>query len=228
MRPLEPGLELAWSLGSALHTKTAPIDDKAGACCNFFMLQERSQRSSRIVLRPVSEGDLPGLLEILREPEVARHWSPPDDEFDRKLLSGDDVDGAECITTFVIALNAETIGWIAGWEKLEPDYRHAGIDLFLSTRHQGQGFGTEAIRLVCRFLFEERGHHRITIDPAADNVRAVRAYERVGFKRVGVMRRYERGADGTFHDGMLLDLLPEDLIDGSCSGDRNSIVSILA
>lgn len=66
---------------------------------------------------------------------------------------------------------------------------------------------------MCRFLFEERGHHRLTIDPAADNVRAIRAYEKVGFKRVGVMRRYERGADGTYHDGMLLDLLPEDLID---------------
>jgi aminoglycoside 6'-N-acetyltransferase len=75
--------------------------------------------------------------------------------------------------------------------------------------------GTEAIRLVCRFLFEERGHHRITIDPAADNVGAIQAYERVGFKRVGVMRRYERGADGTFHDGMLLELLPEDLIEWS-------------
>jgi aminoglycoside 6'-N-acetyltransferase len=173
-------------------------------------------RGSRIVLRPVSEDDLPRLLEILREPEVARHWSQPDDDFDRhELLSGDDADGAGCITTFVIAVEGETTGWIAGWEKLHRDYRHAGIDLFLSTQYQGLGFGTEAIRLVCRFLFEERQHHRITIDPAADNVRAIRAYEKVGFKRVGIMRRYERGADGTFHDGMLLDLLPEDLIAGS-------------
>lgn len=101
------------------------------------------------------------------------------------------------ISTFVITVNDESIGWIAGWEKLHPDYRHAGIDLFISTAHQGKGYGPEAIRLVCRFLFEERGHHRITIDPAADNVRAIRAYEKVGFKRVGVMRRYERGADGS-------------------------------
>lgn len=68
---------------------------------------------------------------------------------------------------------------------------------------------------MCRYLFEERGHHRIVIDPAAYNVHAIRAYEKVGFRRVGVMRRYERGADGTFHDGMLLDLLPEDLTDAS-------------
>lgn len=169
----------------------------------------------RILLRPVDEADLPRLLQILREPGVARHWSQPDDNFDRhELLSGDDADGAERITTFVIAVDGETVGWIAGWEKLHRDYRHAGIDLFVSTEHQGKGYGTEAIRLVCRYLFEERGHHRLTIDPAADNVRAIRAYEKVGFKRVGIMRRYERGADGTYHDGMLLDLLPEDLVDG--------------
>ena len=171
-------------------------------------------RGSRVVLRPVEEKDVARLLEILREPAVAEHWSQPDDDFDRhELLSGDDADGAEHITTFVIELSGETIGWIAGWEKLHRDYRHAGIDLFISGAHQGNGYGPEAIRLVCHFLFEERGHHRITIDPAADNVRAIAAYERVGFKRVGIMRRYERGADGSYHDGMLLDLLPEDLLD---------------
>lgn len=172
-------------------------------------------RGARLVLRPVEEADIARLMSILREPSVAKHWSEPDDEADRRLLSGEDADEAERITTFVIeTANENVIGWIAGWEKLHRDYRHAGIDLFLSTKHQGKGYGPEAIRLVCRWLFDERGHHRITIDPAADNLRAIRSYEKVGFKRVGVMRRYERGADGTYHDGMLLDLLPEDLIDG--------------
>jgi aminoglycoside 6'-N-acetyltransferase len=64
---------------------------------------------------------------------------------------------------------------------------------------------------VARYLFEHRGHHRITIDPAAHNERAIRSYRRLGFRPVGVMRRYERGADGTWHDGLLMDLLPEDL-----------------
>ena len=167
-----------------------------------------------MVLRSVKEGDLPRLLAILREPAVATRWSQPDDDADRRLLAGEDADEAERITTFAITVNDESIGWIAGWERLEPDYRHAGIDLFLTTAHQGKGYGPEAIRQVCRWFFEKRGHHRITIDPAADNVHAIAAYEKVGFKRVGVMRRYERGADGTYHDGMLLDLLPEDLSDG--------------
>lgn len=171
-------------------------------------------RGARLNLRPVEDDDLARLLAILREPAVAEHWSEPDDEADRRLLSGNDADGAERITTFVITLDDEPIGWLAGWEKLDPEYRHAGIDLFIATEHHGNAFGPEAIRLVCRWLFEARGHHRITIDPAADNVHAIAAYEKVGFKRVGIMRCYERGADGTYHDGMLLDLLPEDLIEG--------------
>ena len=53
----------------------------------------------------------------------------------------------------------------------------------------------------------------MSIDPAAANERAIRAYERVGFRRVGVMRAYERGPDGTWHDGLLMDLLRDELLD---------------
>jgi aminoglycoside 6'-N-acetyltransferase len=173
-------------------------------------------RGPRVLLRRVRADDIPRLLEILRQPAVARVWSAaPRNEQEaaqeRGLLLGSDADGAEAITTFVITLGDATMGWICGWEKLEPEYRHAGIDLFVDSAQQGRGYGPEAIRLVCRYLFDERGHHRITIDPSASNARAIRSYEKVGFQRVGVLRRYELGHDGTYHDGVLLDLLPEDL-----------------
>lgn len=170
-------------------------------------------RGARVRLRPVDESDISRLIEILREPAVACHWSAPDDAGERRaLLCGDDADGAEVITTFVITIGNDVIGWIGGWEKLEREYRHAGIDLFIATEQHGHGYGPEAVALVCTYLFGERGHHRIVIDPAASNVRAIRAYEKVGFRRVGVMRSYELGADGSYHDGMLLDLLPDDLV----------------
>ena len=93
----------------------------------------------------------------------------------------------------------------------DPDDRHAGIDLFLDSTHQGLGLNPEAIALVARFLFEVRGHRRLTIDAAAANIRAISAYERVGFRTVGIMREYERGHDGTWHDGQLMDLLVGEL-----------------
>jgi aminoglycoside 6'-N-acetyltransferase len=59
-----------------------------------------------------------------------------------------------------------------------------------------------------RYLIEDRGHHRVTIDPAVDNAAAIRSYEKAGFRPVGVMRKYERnvGGDG-WHDGLLMELI---------------------
>ncbi len=162
----------------------------------------------RVRLRPPMARDRDRLREILEEPSVARWWGPPDSNPDvaEDWLAGDDD-----TVIFVIEVDGGVIGSIQYTEESDPDYRHAGIDLFIATAWQGRGLGTDAIRTVARYLFEVRGHHRLTIDPSAANERAIRVYERVGFRRVGTMRAYERGPDGTFHDGLLLDLLREEL-----------------
>jgi aminoglycoside 6'-N-acetyltransferase len=112
---------------------------------------------------------------------------------------------------FVIEGDGEVIGAIQYGEEDDPMYRHANIDIFVTTARHRQGFGSEAIRVLARYLIAERGHHRLTIDPALDNQAAIRAYEKVGFRRVGVMRSYERGPDGTWHDGLLMEMLSDDL-----------------
>jgi aminoglycoside 6'-N-acetyltransferase len=84
------------------------------------------------------------------------------------------------------------------------------MDLALHPDQHGQGLGCDAMRAMARYLFEARGHHRVAVDPAADNERAIRSCERAGFRRVGVMRRYERTADGTWNDAVLMELLREE------------------
>ena len=79
---------------------------------------------------------------------------------------------------------------------------------------RGRGVGPDAVRTLARFLFDVRGHHRLVIDPAADNAAAIRAYEKVGFRAGGVMRAYERIDDGPWHDCLLMDLLAGELLDG--------------
>ena len=162
----------------------------------------------RVHLRPAAPGDRDRLREILAEPSVARWWGPPQPGVD---VADDWLAGDDDTVVFAIEVDGVVIGSIQYAEESDLDYRHAGIDLFLGTAWQGRGLGTDAIRTVARYLFEERGHHRLTIDPSAANERAIRAYERVGFRRVGTMRSYERGTDGTFHDGLLLDLLAGEL-----------------
>ncbi len=50
----------------------------------------------------------------------------------------------------------------------------------------------------------------IFIDPAADNHAAIACYSVVGFKPVGITRSYERSADGSWSDGLLMDMLHSD------------------
>ena len=161
-------------------------------------------RGERVLLRPGGPEDAEKLIRIRKEPEIARRWGSEDieDEVREGFVGTDE--------GFVIEVDGEAVGAIQYGEEEDPMYRHASVDVFLATSHHGRGLGTEAIRLLARHLFEDRGHHRLTIDPAADNAAAIRAYEKVGFRPVGILRGYERGPDGAWHDGLLMDLLREE------------------
>jgi aminoglycoside 6'-N-acetyltransferase len=156
----------------------------------------------RLILRPLALGDEAELRRIHATAEVVRWWDMPEEGFPWT----DDPDS----TRLTIEVDGAVAGLVQFSEELEPKYRHAAIDVFLDPALHGLGFGSEAVRRVVRHLIDDRGHHRITIDPAAANAAAIRAYEKVGFRPVGVMRRYERDADGGgWHDGLLMELLAD-------------------
>ena len=152
-----------------------------------------------MVLRPLAEGDEAELLRIHRKQEVLRWWDNPEDGFPW--------DEPESVR-LTIEVDGAVAGLIQYSEEREPKYRHAAIDLFLDPPLHGRGYGSEAVRRVVGMLISERGHHRITIDPAIENVGAIRAYEKAGFRRVGVMRKHERDVGGGgWHDSLLMELV---------------------
>ncbi len=173
-----------------------------GAIVHDWEMSEQHHRAS-LELRPLASGDEAELLRIHNAPEVVRWWDVPGEGFpwsDEPELS-----------RLTIEVDGRVAGMIQFYEELDPRYRHTAIDLFLDPALHDRGLGPEAIRQVVKMLIDERGHHRITIDPATANAVAIRAYEKAGFKRVGRMRRYERdvGGDG-WHDSLLMEFLAED------------------
>ncbi|MFE0464726.1 GNAT family N-acetyltransferase [Kitasatospora sp. NPDC058965] len=161
---------------------------------------------SSVVLRTATSADIPALAAIRRTPEVYRHWRGGED-----LAAAVAEDLAEPGVSLVVLHGGAVVGYLRWSEENDPDYHHAGIDLYLDPAVHGRGLGTDAVRTAARHLIEERGHHRLVIDPAVDNAVAIRCYTKVGFRPVGIMRRYERGADGTWHDALLMDLLAAEL-----------------
>ena len=163
--------------------------------------------TGRVVrLRPMTEADRERILEIRRTEEVARRWRG--DDLDREFteeLADDDVH------QFVIeAAPGDVVGMIQFAEEEDPEYRHASIDIFVDPAVHRRGYASDAIRTLADHLFDERAHHRLVIDPAADNAAAIACYAGVGFQPVGVMRSYERNADGSWSDGLLMDMLRAD------------------
>ena len=162
----------------------------------------------RTVLAPVAAEHVPELRRILATPEVRLRWRVED------ASPGWPFDDPSA-TRFAVLVEGAVRGMVQYGEEDEPDYRHASIDIFLDPAVHGRGIGRDAVATLARHLVRDRGHHRLVIDPAADNEPAIRCYAAVGFQPVGIMRRYERDADGTgWHDGLLMDLLVEELDGG--------------
>jgi aminoglycoside 6'-N-acetyltransferase len=162
-------------------------------------------RDGGLVLRPQAEADLDALVAMIGDPSVGQWWGMyAGDEEIREDLRHDG-------TAFTIESDDTVAGWLGVSEEPNPDYRYASLDISLRPEFQDRGLGAAALRLAMHWLLDELGHHRLTIDPNAENARAIHVYESLGFRAVGIMRQVERGPDGRWRDGLLMDLLAEDM-----------------
>ena len=159
-------------------------------------------------LRPVRPDDADVIAGIIAAPENSEWWPGYDIERARREYV-EEPDGDAVV--YAIEHEGDVVGMIQSYEEDDPDYRHAGIDITLAPTATDRGLGTDAVRTLARHLFEHDGHHRLVIDPAATNARAIRCYEKVGFRPVGIMRQYEADGRGGWRDGLLLDLLRDEL-----------------
>jgi aminoglycoside 6'-N-acetyltransferase len=178
----------------------------AGAAADVGAMDQPSLElaGERVTLVPVRGEHVDDLRRIRRTPEVESRWGvetyAPPWPFDDP--------GAP---VFTVLLDGPVRGLVQYGEEDDPDHRYSSIDLFLDPAIHGQGIGRDTVRTMVRHLVEDRGHRRITIDPAADNQAAIRCYAAAGFRPVGVLRGYERDPDGPgWHDGLLMDLLADD------------------
>ncbi|HEX4814064.1 MAG TPA: GNAT family protein [Nonomuraea sp.] len=116
-----------------------------------------------------------------------------------------------------MALGIEALddGKLIGYVALgDTDFRHGeaivqSIAIGDADR-RGGGYGTDALRVICRYAFEEMGLHRLMLWVVADNAPAIRAYTKVGFVEEGRRREAFR-TRGRRHDFLMMGLLCSEL-----------------
>ena len=162
-------------------------------------------RGPRVELVPVAPEHRERLDELRRLPEVVRWWKEP---------RGDWLAAEADTFRYAVLLEGEIVGYAQWWEDTSPLYRHAGVDLFLDPAVHGRGIGTETLRVLSAHLIDEHGFHRLVIDPEVENEAAIASFRKVGFKPVGVMRSYIREGPDEWKDGLLMDLVADELVRG--------------
>ena len=159
-----------------------------------------SMQGERVSLEPVGPEHVEPLREMRASPEVERWWEPAGEGW--PLSAEPQVEG------LVILAGGEPAGYVQFTEESDPAAKHADVDIFLGPEYQDQGLGTDALRTIVRHLLEERGHHRITLGTSVENARAIRCYEKVGFRTVGTLRKSALShRSGQWEDELLMELV---------------------
>jgi aminoglycoside 6'-N-acetyltransferase len=143
------------------------------------------------IFRPMTAADLPMLRDWLEEPHVAEWWGDPDEQF--ALVRGDLGDPA--MEQFIVAIGGRPFAYLQCYDPTAwPDNGFGlqpvgtrGMDQFIGEPDMiGHGHGSAFIRKFLQRLIES-GTPRVVTDPNPANRRAVRAYEKAGFKSVDLV-----------------------------------------
>lgn len=93
---------------------------------------------------------------------------------------------------------------------LNPRNLSAEIGLLIAPQERRKRYAEEAVELLCRYLFQDRGLNKVHAQTAAYNKGACRLLEKIGFKKDGTLRRHYFW-HGIFHDGFVYSLLRDEL-----------------
>ena len=151
--------------------------------------------STEVTLRLLAEDDLPLLHEWLNRPHLVEWWGgerPSLKEVREHYLPR--VMGLQNVTPYIGLLGGEPFAYAQsyialgsgdGWWEDETDPGVRGIDQGIGKAELlNQGLGTKLVQTLVASLFVDPAVTKVQTDPAPSNLRAIRCYEKAGFRRV--------------------------------------------
>lgn len=172
--------------------------------------------TERLTIRPVTVADLPAVFDYRSREDVAE-WMPgrPTDYDDWLVL----MDRAILERTLVLERDGAVVGDLYlhvqdGWAQHEvreaAKATVAEIGWCLDSRHQGQGYVTEAAAELVRLCFEDLGLRRLTAEAFAGNAPSLRVMEKLGMRREALHRQESLHRDLGWVDGVTYALLADE------------------
>ena len=166
--------------------------------------------NENISLRLLTEQDKKLLLKWLTDERVLNYWEGKTAVFDLKRIEEDFYCEEEGLIRTIIEYQGQAIGYCQMYSldkesMKEYNYKSTkkvvyGVDQFIGEpNYWGKGIGTQFMKLVLTYLTNEKKAEIVILDPPADNPRAIRCYEKVGFKIVKSLPKHE------LHNGEMID-----------------------
>jgi RimJ/RimL family protein N-acetyltransferase len=171
-------------------------------------------RGERTWLRPIEERDLVAYVAAVNDEEVggwAGYGMPFSLEQAREWLKHITEKGQHGEGHFfaVCELGDDRFIGTVWLKDMNLHFGSAELAIFMDHDHIGAGWGTDAQRALLRFAFVNIGLQRVFLTVYAANKRAIRSYEKLGFRTEGVMRRSWRGPRG-LEDSLLMAILRDE------------------
>lgn len=137
------------------------------------------QAASGVTLRLARDDDAETIAEWTRTPEVFEFWGGRASELEEVLAkyTGRRKPG---VVSYMICEQGSPVGYLQAWQRAG----RYGLDMFIAAEAQGRGIGPRAAEALAGEL-TTAGWVPLTVDPAVDNVRAIKAWRAAGFRETG-------------------------------------------
>lgn len=173
---------------------------------NPFLIGER------IYLRPLERADAPAIVEFLNDEQVTRTLNmhrPLTLEAEEAWLEKAMKDERNILLAIARKSDDRYLGNTGLHLKQEKD-RAAMFGIFIGAKDEwNKGHGTETAKLMLRYGFETLNLNRICLHVYANNPGGIRAYEKAGYVREGIMRQATY-SEGRYHDVLVMGVLAEE------------------
>jgi RimJ/RimL family protein N-acetyltransferase len=169
-------------------------------------------KGKKVILRPVTEKDFTLLHKWINNPAVLGFWYGKDKLRSMKWVKDhflSIIKNESNSSCWIIEVSGEPIGFMYNTICKDDDKFTGRVELDIligDDKKRGKGYGADALKAMIYYAFKVQKAQRVYLTPHIKNVRAIHVYEKVGFKKEGILRSFEK-FEGKWIDCVMMSII---------------------